>query len=215
MKEPETLTIAEEIALELLQIKAIKLSPERPFTWASGIQSPVYCDNRLLLSYPSTRNKVIDAFVEVAPNHAPFDYVAGVATAGIAFGALLASRLKLPFVYIRSKAKGHGRENQIEGHLKPGAKCLVVEDLISTGGSSLKAVDALRAANAEVKAVVAVFSYGFDKASQAFEEAGCPFETLSNYNILIQEASKQNYIHADQIETLTAWRRNPMDWSSK
>lgn len=214
MKKPEIHNIADEVANGLLQIKAIKLSPKSPFTWASGIKSPVYCDNRLLLSYPAIRNKIIDAFVIASQEFAPFDYVAGVATAGIAHGALLAQTLKKPFIYVRSKAKGHGRQNLIEGELRPGSKVLVIEDLISTGGSVLKAVEALREAGAEISGAIAIFSYGFDTAEKAFEEANCPYATLSNYSAMLQQAQQQNYIQEEDLETLNAWRRNPMSWSS-
>ena len=214
MKEPELRTVAEEVANDLLQIKAIKLSPENPFTWASGIKSPVYCDNRLLLSYPAIRNKITDALVGLSRQFAPYTCVAGVATAGIAHGALLAQATKQPFIYVRSKAKGHGRQNLIEGELRPGAQVIVVEDLISTGGSSLQAVDALREAGADVRGVIAIFSYHFDTAKEAFKEANCPFATLSNYEVLIQEAVTHNYIRESDLATLEAWRRNPMNWSS-
>ena len=202
-----------ELAQKLLQIKAIKLSPSEPFTWASGIKSPIYCDNRLLLSYPSIRNKVTDAFVGLSRQFAPFDCIAGVATAGIAHGALLAQTTKQPFIYVRSKAKGHGRQNLIEGELRPHAKVLVVEDLISTGGSAIQAVEALRAEGAEVVGVIAIFSYGFDQATAAFEAANCKFDTLCNYEALVEEAHQSKYIQEDDKETLTAWRRNPMNWS--
>ncbi len=213
MKEQKMRTISSEIAKDLLQIKAIKLSPKNPFTWASGIKSPIYCDNRLLLSYPSIRNKVTDSFVGLSRQFAPFNCIAGVATAGIAHGALLAQTLKQPFIYVRSKAKGHGRQNLIEGEMRPQAKVLVVEDLISTGGSALQAVEALREAGAEVVGVIAIFSYGFDQARDAFKAANCPVDTLSNYEALVEEAFQSNYILEADKATLNAWRRNPMSWS--
>ena len=206
-------SVSSDIAKDLLQIKAIKLSPKSPFTWASGIKSPIYCDNRLLLSYPSIRNKVTDAFVGLSRQFAPFNCIAGVATAGIAHGALLAQTTKQPFIYVRSKAKGHGRQNLIEGELRPQSKVLVVEDLISTGGSAIQAVEALRAEGADVVGVIAIFSYGFDQTTAAFEAANCKFATLSNYEALVEEAYLSKYIQEEDKATLTAWRRNPMSWS--
>ena len=214
MKEQKMRTVSLEIARDLLQIKAIKLSPKSPFTWASGIKSPIYCDNRLLLSYPSIRNKVTDAFVGLSRQFSPFNCIAGVATAGIAHGALLAQTTKQPFIYVRSKAKGHGRQNLIEGELRPQSKVLVVEDLISTGGSAIQAVEALRKEGADVVGVIAIFSYSFDQAKNAFEAANCKFATLSNYEALIEEAHFSNYIQEEDLETLNAWRRNPMNWST-
>ncbi len=196
---------ASATAQKLLQIKAIKLSPQSPFTWASGIQSPIYCDNRIILSYPIVRNYIKQALAECAQEFGPFDKVAGVATAGIAHGALVADALDLPFVYVRSKAKGHGRKNLIEGELKGTERVLVVEDLISTGGSSIKAVDAVRATGATVVGVLAIFSYGFKKAQIAFDAANCPFKTLSNYKVLINEALKANYIQESDVELLKNW----------
>lgn len=206
-------TVSSEIAKDLLQIKAIKLSPKSPFTWASGLKAPIYCDNRLLLSYPSIRNKVTDSFVGLSRQFAPFNCIAGVATAGIAHGALLAQTTKQPFVYVRSKSKAHGRQNLIEGELRPHAKVLVVEDLISTGGSALQAVEALRKEGSEVVGVIAIFSYQFDQAEEAFKKANCKLATLSNYEALLEEARITNYIQEEDLETLMAWRRNPMNWS--
>ncbi len=200
------------IAKRLLQINAIKLSPQNPFTWASGIKSPIYCDNRLTLSYPDVRKEIVTAFVELTSSF-DFEVIAGVATAGIPHGALLAYELNQPFIYVRSKAKEHGRKNQIEGKLEANQKVLVVEDLISTGGSSLKAVDALREAGAEVMGVIAIFSYSFDKAQQAFEAANCPFATLSNYEALLNVAIQQKYISQDDYATLRAWRASPETWN--
>ncbi len=196
---------ASATAQKLLQIKAIKLSPQSPFTWASGIQSPIYCDNRIILSYPIIRNYIKQALAECALEFEAFDKVAGVATAGIAHGALVADALDLPFIYVRSKAKGHGRKNLIEGELKGTERVLVVEDLISTGGSSIKAVDAVRASGATVVGVLAIFSYGFTKAQIAFDAANCPFKTLSNYKVLINEALKANYIQESDVELLKNW----------
>lgn len=200
------MTNASEVARRLLQIKAIKLSPQNPFTWASGIQSPIYCDNRLVLSHPEIRNFIKQSLVEASKAFPSFDVVAGVATAGIAHGSLLADGLNYPFIYVRDKAKGHGRQNQIEGAFQAGQKVLVVEDLISTGGSALKAVDALRAAGAEVLGVIAIFSYGFEKAVEAFKAADCPFKTLSNYEVLIKEAVENEYISSEDLILLKNWR---------
>ena len=207
------MTLANSIARKLLQINAIKLNPQKPFTWASGMKSPIYCDNRTVLSYPAIRREVIDGFVSRSEAFRPFDLVAGVATAGIAHGVLLAERLDLPFVYVRSKAKAHGRQNQIEGFLRSGERALVIEDLISTGGSSLKAVEALREAGCPVAGVLAIFSYGFPEADAAFLAADCPFDTLSNYDALLQEAIDGNYIEQSDRQLLHEWRRAPGAWS--
>ncbi|NJN34799.1 MAG: orotate phosphoribosyltransferase [Saprospiraceae bacterium] len=204
-------TLSSALAAKLLQINAVKLSPQNPFTWASGIKSPIYCDNRLVLSFPDVRDFVVSAFVEKAQN-LDFDVVAGVATAGIPHGALLADRMRKPFIYVREKAKSHGRQNQIEGALARGDKVLVVEDLISTGGSSLKAVEALREAGGNVITVLAIFTYGFEKAQTVFEEAKCPFDTLTNYDILLKQAIENQYIMPEQIQTLKDWRRSPENW---
>lgn len=201
------MSIAAEVAKRLLQIKAIKLSPQNPFTWASGILSPIYCDNRVVLSHPEARNFVKAAFVECSKQFPKFDKIAGVATAGIAHGALLADALGMPFVYVRSKAKQHGRQNQIEGELNKGERVLVIEDLISTGGSSLKAIDALVEAEAEVVGIAAIFTYGFDIAKTAFAQAGYQMETLSNYDILINQALKTNFIAESDVQLLKNWRQ--------
>lgn len=201
------MNIASEVAKRLLQIKAIKLSPQKPFTWASGILSPIYCDNRLVLSHVDTRGFVKDCLVEKSKDFASFDAVAGVATAGIAHGMLLADALGLPFAYVRSKAKEHGRQNLIEGELPENAKVLVVEDLISTGGSSLQAVESVRQAGYKVVGVLAIFSYNFDKATTAFENAGCQLETLSNYDVLLREALAIKYINLNDVDLLTTWRK--------
>ncbi len=204
--------IAASIARTLLQIKAVKLRPHQPFTWASGWQSPIYCDNRLLLSYPAARNQVKNAFAELSQQFQPFQVVAGVATAGIAHGALLADALDLPFVYVRSKAKGHGRQNLIEGELRGNERVLVIEDLISTGGSSLTAVEALENYGCTIAGVMAIFSYGFDVAKTRFEEAEIPLVTLSNYDQLLQEAAEINYIKSEDISLLKEWRNAPSEW---
>jgi len=204
----QDLTPEQTLARRLLQIKAIRLSPHNPFTWASGIQSPIYCDNRMLLSYPDIRNTVIKQMVAQSDQFEGFDGIAGVATAGIAYGALVADRLNLPMLYVRSKAKGHGRQNQIEGDLSTVKSVLVIEDLISTGGSSLKAVNALIEAGIEVKGVLAIFTYGFDKSRTAFGDAGIPFQTLSNYDVLIEEAVDAKYVTPEDRAQLMEWRQS-------
>ena len=206
------MSISEKIALNLLQIKAIKLSPQSPFTWASGIKSPIYCDNRTALSFPLVRTAIVDALKDAAQQHFSFGVIAGVATAGIPHGVLLADRLATPFVYVRSKAKAHGRQNMIEGHLPPGARVLVIEDLISTGGSSLQAVQALRDAGAIVCGVMAIFTYQFAKAQQAFQQANCPYVTLSNYETLLKIAIQHHYINDEELTLLRKWRENPEEW---
>jgi orotate phosphoribosyltransferase len=205
--------IATEVAKRLMQIKAIKLSPQSPFTWASGLRSPIYCDNRLALSHPDVRTFLIDSFAEKAAQFGHLDAIAGVATAGIPHGALLADRLELPFIYVRSSPKGHGRQNRIEGEVATGSRLLVIEDLISTGGSCLSAVEALRAADYKISGVLAIFSYGFSEAEERFAAADCRFDTLSSYAVLLEEAKEQNYIKEEDLLTLQAWQNNPKAWS--
>jgi orotate phosphoribosyltransferase len=207
--------LAAETARRLLQINAIKLSPQSPFVWASGLKSPIYCDNRAVLSYPEHRRFIIEGFAQKAEAFRPFDLIAGVATAGIAHGVLLAERLGLPFIYVRPKAKEHGRRNQIEGDLKAGARALVIEDLISTGGSCLQAVEGLRGAGCSIAGVLAIFTYGFEQAQAAFQAAGCPFDTLSHYDALIAEALKAEYVKSAEMETLRQWRQSPQQWSAQ
>ena len=203
-----------KIAQTLLQIKAIKLSPANPFTWASGWHSPIYCDNRKTLSYPEARREIYRAFAKiVAEKYPQAEVIAGVATGAIACGVLTAEELGKPFIYVRSAPKDHGMANQVEGHFEPGAKVVVVEDLISTGGSSLKAVEALRAAGCEVLGMVAIFTYGFPTATANFEKAGVRLDTLSDYNTLIELAAEQNYIEPEEMETLREGRRAPDVWS--
>ncbi len=206
------MNIANEVAEKLLQINAVKLNPQNPFTWASGIKSPIYCDNRLVLSFPTVRTLIIQAFVDKAAQFEPFDIVAGVATAGIPHGALLADRLEKPFIYVREKAKSHGRQNQIEGNITEGARILLIEDLISTGGSSLKAVETLRESGCVVVGVLAIFSYGFQIAKDVFQAANCPFDTLSNYNVLVEKAISMQYISPNDVVTLENWRTSPSEW---
>lgn len=205
---------AEKTAEFLLQIKAIKLQPEQPFTWASGWNSPIYCDNRMSLSYPAIRNYLRSAMATAIENHYPsVDVIAGVATGAIALGALVAEQLGLPFVYVRSKAKEHGRQNLIEGHLPEGANVVVIEDLVSTGMSSLQAVEALRDAGARVLGMSAIFTYGFDIAEKAFENANCQLVTLSDYEHLIDKAVSGGYVDKSQERTLGQWRLNPSEWN--
>ncbi len=206
--------ISNKIVRELLQIKAIKLSPQKPFTWASGLKSPIYCDNRIVLSYPTLRSDIIDAFIEKSRQFVPFDLVAGVATAGIAHGALIADRLELPMIYIRSEAKKHGMGNQIEGRFEPGQRALVIEDLLSTGGSSLKAVEAFRDAGGIVAGVLAIFTYEFEVCSIAFSKANCPFDTITNYSSLIKIASELGVISVEEHLLLSSWNQNPQSWSA-
>jgi orotate phosphoribosyltransferase len=208
-------TIASRTAQWLLQINAIQLNPQNPFTWASGIQSPIYCDNRVTLAYPVIREGIADGFVSLAKPFKNVEAIAGVATAGIPHGMLLAYKLGLPFAYVRSKAKAHGKQNQVEGRIEAGQRVLLIEDLISTGGSSLKAVQAMREAGAEVLGVLAIFTYGFDAAEEAFEKADCPLKTLSNYEAMLPEALAQNYISDVELQHLQAWRKDPKGWSTK
>jgi orotate phosphoribosyltransferase len=204
---------AAKIAEYLLQIKAIKLQPKDFFTWSSGWKSPIYCDNRKTLSYPKIRTFIRQGFTElVLEEYGNPDMIAGVATGGIAMGALVAQELGVPFVYVRSSAKGHGLENMIEGDYSTGSNVVVVEDLISTGGSSLKAVEALRAAGLNVKGVIAIFSYGFETATKAFEEANCQLNVLSNYEVMIKIALKQDTITETDMESLREWRISPDTW---
>lgn len=204
--------VSAELAQKLLQIKAIKLSPSEPFTWASGIKSPIYCDNRVTLSYPEIRTFVKIALSTLSEQLEDYDTVAGVATAGIAHGALIADYIKKPLIYVRSKAKDHGRENLIEGDFSRAKKVLVVEDLISTGGSSIQAVKALRAEGIEVVGVIALFSYEFEKAKKNFEAANCPYLTVSGYRTMLTQAKKTNYITDEEYATLQDWSKDPSGW---
>lgn len=206
-------TLKKDFASKLLNVKAIKLQPNDPFTWASGWKSPFYCDNRKTLSYPGLRNFVKLELVHAVLEHFPeAEAVAGVATGAIAQGALVADELNLPFVYVRSKAKDHGMGNLIEGELEKGSKVVVVEDLISTGGSSLKAVAALREAGYEVVGMVASYTYGFPVAAEAFAVAGVRLETLTDYDHVVAEAVATGYIAESDVEVLAEWRKNPSEW---
>jgi orotate phosphoribosyltransferase len=208
------MNIAAKVARHLLEIEAVKLNPQEPFTWASGILSPIYCDNRIALSYPAVRVFLKQCLSDQARNFSDFNVVAGVATAGIPHGVLLADAMRLPFVYVRASAKEHGRRNLIEGELQPNSKVLVVEDLISTGGSVLKVVDALQEAGAEVIGVLAIFQYGFAEATEAFKAKNIDLQTLTDYEVLIQEALNSGYITPSDMDTLRSWRENPKGWGA-
>lgn len=202
-----------KVAEFLLQIKAIELSPESPYTWASGWKSPIYCDNRKTLSYPKIRTYIRQQFVSaINESFGKPDVIIGVATGGVAIGALVAEELGLPFAYIRAEAKGHGLGNRIEGVVEKGQSAVVVEDLISTGKSSLSAVDALRASQVTVKGMVAIFTYGFEQSLQAFNDYGVPLHTLTDYETLLKQALQAGYINENQSTLLRAWRENPAVW---
>lgn len=209
----KTLDTALKTAEFLLQIKAIKLSPSNPFTWASGWKSPIYCDNRIILSHHLTRTYIREQLAnEIENRYGKPDVIAGVATGAIAHGMLVAQYLGIPFVYVRPEPKKHGRKNQIEGYLEKGQSVVIVEDLISTGQSSLKAYDALIEYGAVVKGMAAIFTYDFDISSKRFEEAKCDFFTLSNYPALVEEAANIGYINEEEAEILKEWRDNPSEW---
>lgn len=206
-------SIAAEVADKLLEIQAIRLQPEKPFTWASGWKSPIYCDNRLSLSFPEVRNLIKNHLVDsISHFFQNVEAIAGVATAGIPQGALIANELGLPFIYVRSKPKGHGMENMIEGKITPGQKVVVVEDLVSTGGSSLKAAEDLKNAGFEVLGMVAIFSYGFEVAAQNFTKAGVKLVCLSHYDALLPIAVKRNYVTSEMLDSLSEWRKDPGSW---
>ncbi|MBR1793293.1 MAG: orotate phosphoribosyltransferase [Bacteroidales bacterium] len=206
--------MAEQTAKYLLEVKAVKLNNEHPFTWASGRKSPIYCDNRVTLSYPGIRSFIRQHFVEIIKSQfVDVDVIAGVATGGIAQGALVAQELNLPFVYVRSEAKSHGLTNQIEGEIHEGQSVVVIEDLVSTGKSSLIAVDALRAKGCDVKGMVAIFTYGLAVAQQNFDNAKVLLHTLTNYDTLIKVAAQEDYVSRTDLESLAEWRLNPEKWS--
>jgi len=206
---------AKKTAEYLLQIKAIKLHPSNPFTWASGWKSPIYCDNRKTLSFPEVRSYIRDSFASLVKELYPgTEMIAGVATGAIAHGALVADKLGLPFIYVRSGAKEHGLGNQIEGYYEQGQKVVVIEDLISTGGSSLNAVKALREAGCEVLGMVAIFTYEFKNAADGFAAENCTLNTLSNYSVLVDTAVKTGFIGKEEVETLKKWRVDPSTWGN-
>lgn len=205
--------IKTQVARELLRIEAVKVQPDAPFTWASGWHSPFYCDNRKALSFPEVRTLVRDSLCNVITRDFPdFDVIAGVATGAIAQGTLVADRMGKPFVYVRSAPKDHGLANLIEGYLEPGSRVMVVEDLVSTGLSSLKAVDALRNAGCEVVGMVASFTYGFPVAEEAFQKAGVKLSTLTDYPAMLETAVTSGYIKVEHLQTLNEWRQNPSEW---
>jgi orotate phosphoribosyltransferase len=209
-----TTETAEKTAELLLQINAIKLNPKNPFTWASGWKSPIYCDNRLTLSFPAIRNYIRDEFVKnIEKKYGKPDVIAGVATGAIGLGILVAESMGLPFVYVRPEPKKHGRQNQVEGFLQKGQSVVVVEDLISTGNSSLLAVEALKEAGAVVKGMVAIFTYGFDVSTQNFQNAQVELNTLSNYPSLLNLAVAKNYITETEHQLLQDWSASPSTWS--
>ena len=202
-----------QFAEKLLQIRALRINTQNPYTWASGWRSPVYCDNRTVLSHPYVRDFVKSELANMALEHFPdAEVIAGVATAGIAHGVMAADLLKLPFIYVRSKPKEHGMGNQIEGEMKAGQKVVVVEDLISTGKSSLEVVEVLRAAGAEVVGMIGLFTYGFPHADEAFAKAGVPLYTISNYAALMEVAAEQNLVAVDELNSLAEWRTSPSTW---
>ena len=211
MNEQET---SMALASFLLQIKAIKLNPANPFTWASGLKSPIYCDNRVTLSYPQVRTFIREGFVKMClDKFGKPDVIAGVATGGIPQGALVAQELGLPFVYVRSEKKSHGMNNQIEGVINSGQSVVIIEDLVSTGKSSLNAVEALREKGAVIKGMLAIFTYGMEVATENFKNNNCELFTLTNYNALIQKAAEERYIREDDLASLLEWKNNPQAWS--
>ena len=207
--------VAKKTAEVLLQVNAIKLSPKEPFTWASGWKSPIYCDNRIVLSFPPIRNYIREKMAKHIERHyGKPDVIAGVATGAIGIGALVAEYLGLPFIYVRPEPKKHGRQNQIEGFIQKGQNVVVVEDLISTGKSSLNAVKALREAEVNVKGMIAIFSYGFDVSKENFEKENVTLHTLSNYENLLEQALDTRYITSKELETLSDWNANPSNWNA-
>ena len=211
MNEQET---SMALASFLLQIKAIKLNPANPFTWASGLKSPIYCDNRVTLSYPQVRTFIREGFKNMClDKFGTPDVIAGVATGGIPQGALVAQELGVPFVYVRSEKKSHGLNNQVEGVINSGQSVVIIEDLVSTGKSSLLAVEALREKGADIKGMLAIFTYGMEKATENFKNSNCLLSTLTNYDALIQKAVEENYIRKEDLESLLEWKKDPQAWS--
>ena len=207
--------VAAKVAEFLLQIKAVKLNPHHPFTWASGWKSPIYCDNRITLSYPTIRTFIRQAFAKmIEENFGKPDLIAGVATAGIPQGVLVAESLALPFAYVRPTMKGHGLKNQVEGEISAGQNVVVVEDLFSTGKSCLGVVGALRKRELFVKGAASIFDYGFDESKKAFRDAKCPHVSLTNYEVLVEQALASNYITEEELGPLLAWKKDPANWDS-
>jgi len=214
LKASKVMNLGQEIAQGLLKIEAVKVNVRDPFTWTSGLRSPVYCDNRVTLSYPPLRSQIIDGFVALIKKEYPnVESISGIATAGIAQGALIADQLELPYSYVRPEPKKHGMKNQIEGKLEKGSKVILIEDLISTGLSSLKAVKACREYGVEVLAVLSIFTYGFDVSRQAFIEADCNVHSLCNFDVLNAEAVNMNYIKETDVESIQSWQKDPKAWS--
>ncbi len=207
--------ISKEIAEILLELEAVKLSPRDPFTWASGLRSPIYCDNRITLSHPEERNFIARSLMDLVPDWEKIDVVAGVATAGIPYASILAHMTEKPLIYVRSSHKKHGRQNVIEGYCKPGQRAVVVEDLISTGGSSLEAVSRLREAGLEVEDVIAIFTYELEEAHRNFTEMNVHAHSLSQYNVLIRQAMAMDYITADDLEIVIKWNKSPKNWQNE
>lgn len=206
-------TVARQVARMLLEIKAIRLNPEQPFQWSSGWNSPIYCDNRLALSYPDVRTFVKHALADlISTTYPDVEAIAGVATAGIPQGVLVADEIGLPFIYVRPEPKKHGLNNQIEGHVEPAQRVVIVEDLVSTGGSSLRAADALREAGANILGMVAIFTYGFETAERNFAEKAIELHCLSDYAALLDEAAELDYIRPNQLASLADWRQDPAGW---
>jgi orotate phosphoribosyltransferase len=207
--------IAKKTAKQLLEVNAVKIQPDQPFTWASGLKSPIYCDNRITLSFPKTRDLLCDFFTSIINTYFPdTEIIAGVATGAIAIGALVANDLNLPFIYVRPEPKKHGRQNQIEGHLESGKKVLVIEDLVSTGMSSMKAIEALQKVKVNVLGMVAIFSYDFDIANKLFDQKNIKLYTLSDYPHLLEHAVSEKRISKQQMSLLKQWRDNPQEWEN-
>lgn len=208
--------IPEQVAKDLLSVEAVFLSPDKPFTWASGLHSPIYCDNRITLAYPIVRKHIAKGLAQlISTNFPSVEVIAGTATAGIPHAAWVAQLLNLPMVYIRSKPKDHGKGNQIEGHLREGQKMIVIDDLLSTGGSVLGAAKAAQKEGADVLGVIGIFSYQLQAVYDNFEKAGLPFETLTNYETLLDVAVQEHYIPSETLSTLKQWRQDPKAWSEQ
>src|SRR5699024_9017174 len=204
-----------EIAEILLDLKAVKLRPQNPFTWASGIRSPIYCDNRITLSHPEERSFISRSLIELAGQAEDYDVVAGVATAGIPYASIIAHMMEKPLIYVRSSSKGHGRQNVIEGSYESGQKILLIEDLISTGGSSLEAVRQLRLAQLDVLKVIAIFTYQLPDAEEGFEEAGLKYKALCDYETLIDQAAEMGYVQKSDLQILKDWNQSPKTWKNE